>query len=544
MRKNIHNFFIYWFIVLFLFFLVLEQFSLLDYGDTLLNNSFICSSDSLICYTYCKDITDHFLNIANWSLGKYMSYFPNCIIMWFVQLFTIKTILAQVIYGIIQFFLFIFTTNYLLKTIYPKVNSISLSISNLLLSLFLVYSIANSDFIVLTNNLFLPYNTGAYIGVIISLIFLFKYIKNSNKGSCTWFIITYILSIISNPIALIYMGFPMIGAIILLYIFNKLIQREKLLRTFLIIVGTTIVGYILFSTISNTFYHKRFEIPFFSIKRIGPSFQLMFNHYYMMLTSPNLLGIILWLTIASFGFSFYISCNFLFRKPEPPNNDNLFYVYSLFFVLFSIMTFFSPAICGLYLDFSSIRYSIVLLFMALLNIGINVEYLQSKYQFNQFILPSILVIFLSSYIVFFFINAKKVSPFECFKKIDLYYPTFVKAVDELSERYNIKNGIGDYWDAGYVSTLSKKGVRINCVFQDLRPYIYYCNFNNYYWTDYTKKKKVIYNFISIRNFNDTTTIWNIFDHNKIKKVCFEGFQFYLVPDFTINQGTENIEIIK
>ena len=191
----------------------------------------------------------------------------------------------------------------------------------------------------------------------------------------------------------------------------------------------------------------------------------------------------------------------------------------------------------------SIRYNIVIIFMALVNIGLNLAYLQSKYKFSKYIIPAIFGILLSIHLVFVVNTATKVSPFECFKKFDSYYPSLVKATDELSKTYHVKYGVGDYWDSGYITALSKTGVRVNCVFENMRPYIYYCNFKNYFWTDYTHSKRVIYNFISLRNFKDTTAAWILFDHKKIKKVTIDGYSFYLVPDFTINEQTEDIEII-
>ena len=538
------DFFVYGLVLSILTFLIFEQFSLLNYGDSIVGNSFICNSDSLICYAYCKDVMNHIHNIANWSLGKFMSYFVNCMIMWLILLFTTKTILVQFIYGIVQFFLLIFSFNYLFKTIFKTMDGISLSISNLLLSLLIVYSISNSDFIFLTNSFFLPYQTGSFIGVVISLILFFKYLKVGNNTTRNLFIFTHIFSIISNPIAIVYLSVPMIVAFLLLYFVNKIVDRKQNLRILLLLITTTIIGYIIYSTIKNTFYNVKYELGLFtSFEAIAASFKFMFNQYFVLITNNKLMGSIMVLVIISFIFSIYNSLKLLFFSEKGGIANNYFNIYSLYFVLFFILSFFAPAICGIYFDGYSIRYNIVILFVALLNIGLNLEFIRLNYAINRYIIPSIFGILFIIYFSFITYTAKKVSPFECFNKIEAYYPPLVKATDELSKKYNVKNGIGDYWDAGFVSNLSKNNVRITSVFQDLRPYYNYCNYKNYYWTDYTQKIRVVYNFISLRNFSDTTTIWKIFDHTKIKKISIDNYSFYIVPDFVINEQTENIEIL-
>jgi hypothetical protein len=545
MKRNIYNLFFYWITLLSLILLVFEQFSLLNYGDSIVGNSFICNSDSLICYAYCKDVMNHIHNIANWSLGKFMSYFVNCMIMWLILLFTTKTILVQFIYGIVQFFLLIFSFNYLFKTIFKTIDSFTLSISNLLLSLLIVYSMSYSDFIFLTNSFFLPYQTGSFIGVVISLILFLNYLKISNNLTRNLFIFTHILSIISNPIAIVYLSVPLIGTFLLLYIFNKIVDRKQSLRILVLLLITTIIGYITYSTIKNTFYNVKYELGLFtSFEAIAASFKFMFNQYFVLITNNKLMGSIMVLVIISLVFSIYNSLKFLFFSDKFAITNKYFKIYSLYFVLFFILSFFAPAVCGIYFDGYSIRYNIVIIFVSLLNIGLNLEFIRLNYTINRYIIPSVFGVLFIIYFSFIFYTAIKVSPFECFNKIEAYYPPLVKATDELSKNYNVKNGIGDYWDAGFVSNLSKNDVRVTSVFQDLRPYLNYCNYKNYYWTDYTQKKRVIYNFISLRNFNDTTTAWKIFDHTKIKKVLIDGYPFYIVPDFVLNEQTNNIEIIK
>jgi len=328
-----------------------------------------------------------------------------------------------------------------------------------------------------------------------------------------------------------------------MYLFNKGIERKQLLRIILILISTTIVGCVLYKFIVDTFFHKTYEIPLFYCKEwIITSFKNMFTQYYEMIFSFSVMGIIMLLSIVSFCISVYNSCLFLFSRSK--SNPNIIYnIYSIFFSLFYILTFIAPAAAGIYGEPGSIRYNIVILFMSLINYGLYF-YNNSYSLFNRKNVKKLLISIIAIECIFVTKETVKINPFLFVSRLNSYYPSFIKATDSLSKTYGVKNGIGDYWDASYVNTLSKNNVVIKSVFSTLWPNIYYCNFNDYYYTDYTKKKKRIYQFISSRNFNDTSAISKIFGVNSVKKVTVNGYNYYLVPDFTINEKTNEIELIK
>jgi hypothetical protein len=61
------------------------------------------------------------------------------------------------------------------------------------------------------------------------------------------------------------------------------------------------------------------------------------------------------------------------------------------------------------------------------------------------------------------------------KKYEEYYPELVECLDHELEARGLSYGVGNYWDAKYVTMLSKKNIKIIQVTEDLKPYHWISN---------------------------------------------------------------------
>ena len=79
--------------------------------------------------------------------------------------------------------------------------------------------------------------------------------------------------------------------------------------------------------------------------------------------------------------------------------------------------------------------------------------------------------------------------FEHLSKYDDYYPPLVACIDKATSERGIYAGVGGYWDAKYISILSKHGVKISQVKVNFDPDIW---INNPYWYERFPPKFVLF----------------------------------------------------
>jgi hypothetical protein len=310
-------------------------------------------------------------------------------------------------------------------------------------------------------------------------------------------------------------------------------------------IVTIIAGFCMFSIVNSLFLIKVGPDINFSIMNSINSVKYLFQHYYQMTTQGGLKSIIMFLVFSSFVTSAIIAFRLLFKISESRKKDNEVYLfYFLFFTSFFLIAFLTPGIITVYNSPDCLRYNAVILYFSMLNTGLIFEYLIVKKTINRHYFTFIFCLLFTMIGVFAIYKAKSNNPLSCIDKVNSYYPSLVKASDQLAVKYNCKNGIGDYWDTRLITSLSKNGIRINSVFTDLKVYFWACNYQHYFWDNYDKTERIIYNFIVLNRFNDTTTIYNTFNPNKIKKVNIEDYQFYIVPEFTFNEDDYHLELLK
>jgi hypothetical protein len=542
MNNSKHDLIAYWATIILILLLIIEMFNGLDYSGVWGNNSFyeLSNSDSLALNAYCRDIIGNIGNMLSWNLGTALWFFPNTLLMVLIELFIHQTLIVQLAYGILQVFLIVFLSNYLMKIIYPQISKLCLSISNLCLSLFFVYSVAYHDFMDFTSNLIVPYHTGALINVFICLIFLFRYLITKKKIHLYLFAISSIFANISDGLICIYLCGPLLVALFVVMKWYKSDHHKEISKLFWFNLITFIGGYFLGKLMQHIFNISFNGLGFISKSNIIISYNVMMSQFKIYFTSGGVQSMIMYLALISLIFSSVFSIMLLKRKQENRTSfDYLFLIYFLFSFFFITITFIAPVILGVYGGYYSIRYNIVLLYFALLNIGFILAYL-AYYSIikKPYIKISFFLLF-ASYGTFSMITAIKENPINVFSKINSYYPTFIKATDEFSKTYNCKYGVGNLWDARYITSLSKQHVVVNTVFDNLVPWQMVNNKNRYYWTNDAKNEQVIYNFIVLRSISDTTTIHKIFGTENIKKVTADGFSYYIVPEFFYDKNENN-----
>ena len=215
----------------------------------------------------------------------------------------------------------------------------------------------------------------------------------------------------------------------------------------------------------------------------------------------------------------------------------------MFVFYFFIITISAPILDGIYLGIDCIRYIIPAIFLVIFNTGLLFEYFfmnsKKRILYLSVISVSLILIFCS----FIYSNYSKYNPFTSFAKIQSYYPPNIKATDEFSKKYKVKNGLGQYWDARFTTIFSKQKVTVNLLVAPFRAVKFANNPHDYYYSDYTEKNPVVYNFIVLRCLEDTAAVYKVFGKKVIKKITIEGNDFYLLPDFILNKDFSSFALV-
>ena len=103
------------------------------------------------------------------------------------------------------------------------------------------------------------------------------------------------------------------------------------------------------------------------------------------------------------------------------------------------------------------------------------------------------------------------------------YPPFVSCLDSLKLKYNLTNGISDYWNAKHIRYLSHEQLIVNQVFTNLGKYNW---IHNRDWYNKDKEgEKIIYNFV-IPERLDKAQIPKRFGTPMVTEQC-EGKEIYI-----------------
>ena len=76
-----------------------------------------------------------------------------------------------------------------------------------------------------------------------------------------------------------------------------------------------------------------------------------------------------------------------------------------------------------------------------------------------------------------------------------YRPERVKAMDILAERYGLKNGVGDYWDAKTLTMFSSTGLKVLPIYDDLGLYLHVNRIGMFYRESANDDKPIVFSFV-------------------------------------------------
>ncbi len=490
-------------------------------NDTYLSPNSITSwfdADALTLHHFFTGIEKGEL-LRFWKISTVSHYFPT-IALYSIPYYLFKNPgLSLLIYVIIQLGLILAMFSWLAHQILKTHIAEAVSIGLMFISLFIIYPLYGPD-LSIGNNLLMPYHSGMFLNVLLALIFLFKSFNNELKRNLILLSVVIILATLSNPLFHIYFTMPVIILLAILSIGNP----KKYLIVITTLILSVVIGLILVKILPDLAidlnlyptYYESFEIMVYSLQ----------NAFF----SSFLMGLILTIFLFSFIYSSVFSMITL-KKIRKASLFTNYEIYNLFFVIVVLVSFTAPIAVGNYVGIWCIRYIMYSIILGLFNIGFILSYHFGRIHEKKLnIFTWGLVI---SGICFVILRGYHQNPFGAFVRVKEYQNKLSNAVDELSLKYSLKDGIAEFWSAKPVTVFSKEQIKVLHTYSDMNIW-----YHSSYLLDYrydSIDKPAYFNFIVLRNWGDNTQILNTFG-DSIVMVSVDDLQFYLVPEFIYNDN--------
>ena len=501
------------------------------------------NSDTLYLPSFFRDLFYDKSRNVEWFTPAATCFFPDLILFFTVHLFTCNFIKAMFFTGLLMNILLIMAFYLLIKESLIKITPLYISIGINLLLLFHFATLYAGDYIFSFYLTITNYHLGAYIASLFCLYYAVRYLKTSKPGNLAVMVLLYTFTISSDFLTVVYLTIPLLSSIILFFKRKYRMQSSFILLSN--ILGFTF-GFLFYRvlTLSKALNIMDASYLTFNFKNIAKSYAIMFEHHFLFLKTMDVRAFIFVLCIISFTISVVILIKKLikfFRTDNIEKNEIPELVYLLFIVTQVIALYNAPAINGVYLARSLLRYNVYVFFITMLNYGYLFYKLSMYEKFRRYVyIISTVVLIFFSYMglrEIFRVNFK-----EGAQKLFGYYPDYVRNIDEICLKFDLKYGLAGYWQARRTSMLSKQDVRIYQTYFNLRPYPHVVNYNWYFGTKDGKKPPPVFQFVIPDELTDSI-VYQKLDKHIIDTINRPDVTMIVTDPFIIDRETKNLIFI-
>jgi hypothetical protein len=504
--------------------------------------SILFNSDILYFPTLYKDLfIDHY-NLSGWTIPGSPNFFPDMFFYFILMFITGKASYSTFFFAFLQFLTILLLFRHLIKSVFPGYGLYSLTLGNLLLSLFFLVTFIDHDPYMTFHLVSNTYHLGALINVLIAMIFSIEYIRSSRNIYLVFLFILGLLAIISDRLFIVMYCIPFSGA--LLVFVRKPRNLRKLLFLTLTIALMLVLGFVIFDRIThNNTFHVAKAYFNFSIEGITASWNVLYGNLKLFFIHFKIFTIIIIISIISLLFSLlnlFRSASALWKGFELSDENGLKHLMNIFFILFMITVFFTPVLTGGFQGFDTIRYNIFVFYLGTLFLGVVFIYFfnEKPWTYCAIKISSITALAILSIFMGIYISGNHIIPE--LKKYFGYYPQVACCIDTMDEKHELKLGVSTYWYGKVGTQFSKRSVRLYTVYnENLVPFPHVGNENWYYESGYGKYDPPVFNFILLEKPVPASALKTIED--RLGKIVlteeFGGFMFIKVNDFKYNRNS-------
>ncbi len=478
------------------------------------------NSDALTQYHFFTGI-ERGDSLKDWKISTVSHYFPTIALFGTGYYLFHNPGISMLFYVAMQLLIILLLFSWLVKQLVQEYVTEARLIGLLFVSLFILYALFVPD-VDMTSNFLLPYHTGMFLNMLLASVFLMKYLKKQQWLYLLLMSVTVSLATLSNSLFHVYFTAPalvVVGAC-------ALNDKKRYLPALIAIVLSVVAGLILKKIFPQLAIQLALHPTHYdSFAMLADSVRYAFN-------SSLLVASIFILFFVSYMYSVVRSIQTIRHIAKASVSDLTNYeLYHLFYVVLVMSSLLGPIVAGNYVGIWCIRYIIYSFILGLFNVGIILAYhctLKTAIYFKSFA-----YIMLLSSVAFAGMRALHQNPFGAFNRLTSYNCSDAQAVDSLSMRFHLKNGVSVFWHAKTISVFSKQKVKVVFAIDNLK--IWKHSFHIPDFKQDSVGKPAYYNFIVLRGRSDTTSLRKIFG-DSIVRVNQNGYSFYLVPEFTYNDN--------
>ncbi len=492
----------------------------------------LINSDSLFFQVLYRDLFVESNPLHGWDLNTTFNLLPNALLYLIAFIISKNPFINTLIHGMLQYALFFAALYWFYRTVRPLVPLKWHVPGLLLINLFFLDAIMEDSYYLFTQFIH-PYHFGAFILFIVLAAFSFKDLKNPTTQKAIFIVLIGAIGVFSNRMLIVMFMVPWTGAM-LVALLKKRITVPLFIRTAALTIGSAMLGMLLFILVKNLGIITFSSTKIFTWSNVIPSLNALFDTYSNLLTQSIPMTFVVVFSFAYFIFNL-IWCIRDFvgsenKTVEPRNGYNLNH-WMIVSLGFMILVFFAPAINGMFFGIASVRYNFFVLILPLINAGVLAHRFWGPKKHAEGVSLVVSVVALLVFAVFLTVFGLRAPLKERFtQKIDLY-PKGAKLLDELSEQYDLKNGISFYWEAKISTLYSKKGIQLRQVHAGLTMYPMAAA-RSWYFAQNKDAERPVFNFILFDKSMSMESIKDIFGEENVQIIKRDSSTILIVPEFT------------
>jgi hypothetical protein len=309
-------------------------------------------------------------------------------------------------------------------------------------------------------------------------------------------------------------------------------MRKPIIISVAIITIATLLGFLTFSLINDSDYIYIVAMGYRStdFENIIPSF----SHYIDTLWQLTILGraksIIVILSALALIGGVFLSVKYVFFSKNTLAKNTIEKVLILSFTTQIVFVAITPILNGTFLGLAHLRYNFYSFYIAITLLMVILYLLTRNHHKIKSVINIVSIVIVLLLILSIVKNENKNNTIRGLDNTFSYYPEKVAVLDSIASEHNLKYGVGNYWDAKYITMFSKNNVRIYCVYKNLCPWYHVTNKHWYFKDGKGKYGNPEFRFILLSDLDLKESYLAIFEGN-IDTIAVKDISIAIVPEF-------------
>jgi len=512
-----------------------------DIGDTSLTGMYT-SSDKIYQPLIFRDIFIDGSGITGWHLNAAPNFFPDMFVYFILMAIFKEVLVTDFVFSLVQYFSFLLLIYWLYRQLNRQYSIKYTALFVFLMFFILLIPVYTDRFLLTFQFISISYHFGSAIMTLLAFNLLLAWFRT--RKHLAWLCLVIVLGVISDRLFLVQFVFPLVPLAILLFWKT---HRKLLLVPLVAVAGSTIAGLLFFRLIvlSDAISIIGTGFKMFNFENIQPSWVNLMNHMSGIFREYHAeRGFLLIAMLAFTGALIFLLMRLkkIFSDAIPNERKPGIYMV-IVFTIFMPVVFLMPVINGAYVSPAIIRFNIMGLAMGAILLPLLImtwEPLRERInRILQYLLPVTSLLF----VVVFVVRLNNARFGEGMENYFNFIPKRAQVLDELKEPFDLKYGIGGYWQAKRTMAYSRNGVRLYTVNEHFNPWYHTMNKNWYHEGGKGAHKDPVFNFISLDTYKNTDKLFEIFG-NRVDTIYNDGgIVIARLPEFRFDRNTREIILL-